>query len=186
MIGYAVCGSFCTFADSYKCLLTLREKYNDIVPIMSFNAYSTDTRFGTHTEWIERIETLCERKIINTISDAEPLGPKVPLDALVIAPCTGNTLAKLANGITDTPVCMAAKAHLRSDRPLVIALASNDAMSANLGNIGKLLNRKNIYFVPMLQDEPIKKPHSLVADFSLLEETLKGALNGKQIRKLFL
>ncbi len=186
MIGYAFCGSFCTFAESYKTLALLKEKYGDIVPIMSFNAYNTDTRFGTHTEWNERIEKLCERKIINTISDAEPLGPKVSLDALVIAPCTGNTLAKLANGITDTPVCMAAKAHLRSDRPLIIALASNDAMSANLGNIGRLLNRKNIYFVPMTQDEPVKKPHSLVADFSLLPETLEKALEGKQLRKLFL
>lgn len=186
MIGYALCGSFCTFAESYKTLALLKEKYGDIVPIMSFNAYNTDTRFGTHIEWIDKIETLCERKIINTIRDAEPLGPNVSLDALVIAPCTGNTLAKLANGITDTPVCMAAKAHLRSDRPLIIALASNDAMSANLGNIGKLLNRKNIYFVPMKQDEPIKKPHSLVADFSLLSETLEKALEGKQIRKLFL
>lgn len=186
MIGYAFCGSFCTFEDSYKSLSVLKEKYNEIVPIMSFNAFNTDTRFGTHKEWIERIEALCERKIINTITDAEPLGPKMSLDALVIAPCTGNTLAKLANGITDTPVCMAAKAHLRSDRPLVIALASNDAMSANLGNIGKLLNRKNIYFVPMLQDEPVKKPHSLVADFSLLPQTLDEALRGKQIRKLFL
>ena len=186
MIGYALCGSFCTFADSYKALALLKEKYGDVVPIMSFNAYNTDTRFGTHTEWIDKIEKLCERKIINTISGAEPLGPKVSLDALVIAPCTGNTLAKLANGITDTPVCMAAKAHLRSDRPLIIALASNDAMSANLGNIGKLLNRKNIYFVPMDQDEPVKKPHSLVADFSLLPESLEKALEGKQIRKLFL
>ena len=186
MIGYALCGSFCTFADSYKALALLKEKYCDVVPIMSFNAYNTDTRFGTHTEWIDKIEKLCERKIINTISGAEPLGPKVSLDALVIAPCTGNTLAKLANGITDTPVCMAAKAHLRSDRPLIIALASNDAMSANLGNIGKLLNRKNIYFVPMDQDEPVKKPHSLVADFSLLPESLEKALEGKQIRKLFL
>ena len=186
MIGYAFSGSFCTFAESYKILALLKEKYGDIVPIMSFNAYNTDTRFGAHTEWNERIEKLCEKKIINTISDAEPLGSKVSLDALVIAPCTGNTLAKLANGITDTPVCMAAKAHLRSDRPLIISLASNDAMSANLGNIGKLLNRKNIYFVPMTQDEPVKKPHSLVADFSLLPETLEKALEGKQLRKIFL
>ena len=110
----------------------------------------------------------------------------ISLDALVIAPCTGNTLAKIANGITDTPVCMAAKAHLRSDRPLVIALASNDAMSANFTNIGKLLNRKNVYFVPMYQDDPAKKPHSLVADFALLEYTIDSALVSKQVRKLFL
>lgn len=186
MIGYALCGSFCSFADSFKALYSLKDKYEDIVPIMSFNAFSTDTRFGKSSEWIEKIESLCQRKIINSIADAEPLGPKMPLDALVIAPCTGNTLAKLANGITDTPVCMAAKAHLRQDRPLVIALASNDAMSANLANLGKLLTRKGVYFVPMLQDEPIKKPHSLVCDFSLVDKTLEMALEGKQIRKLFI
>ncbi|MBR3879662.1 MAG: dipicolinate synthase subunit B [Clostridia bacterium] len=186
MIGYALCGSFCTFKDSTAALKKLKEKYDEILPIMSYNAYSTDTRFGDHGMWNKMIEGICNRPIINTIYDAEPLGPKISLDALVIAPCTGNTLAKLASGITDTPVCMAAKAHLRSDRPLVIALASNDAMSANLGNIAKLLTRKNIYFVPMCQDEPIKKPHSLVADFSLLEETLEGAIAGRQIRKLFL
>ena len=153
---------------------------------MSFNAYKTDTRFGKSEEWIRKIEDICGARVINTIEDAEPLGPKISLDALIIAPCTGNTLAKLANGITDTPVCMAAKAHLRSDRPLVIALASNDAMSANLGNLGTLLSRKNIYFVPMKQDDPVKKPHSLVADLSLLPETLDNALIGKQTRKLFI
>ena len=186
MIGYALCGSFCSFADSFAALSALKSKYIDIIPIMSYNAYSTDTRFGKSCEWVDRIEELCERKIIHTIEDAEPLGPRIALDALVISPCTGNTLAKLANGITDTPVCMAAKAHLRSDRPLVISLASNDAMSANLGNLGRLLNRKNIYFVPMKQDDPIKKPHSLVADTSLLPQTIEDALIGKQTRKLFL
>ncbi|MGM9643456.1 MAG: dipicolinate synthase subunit B [Eubacteriales bacterium] len=186
MIGYALCASFCTFGNSINVLEKLKQTYNEVVPIMSFNAYSTDTRFGNHSDWNQRIEKICEKKIINTITEAEPLGPKTPLDALIIAPCTGNTLAKIANGITDTPVCMAAKAHLRSDRPLVIALASNDAMSANLGNIAKLLTRKNIYFVPMVQDDPIKKPHSLVADFSLIEETLGSAMSGKQVRKLFL
>ena len=186
MIGYALCGSFCTFKDSCEALKALKERYGDIMPIMSYNAYNTDTRFGNHDTWNKMIEDICQKKIVNTIFEAEPLGPKISLDALVIAPCTGNTLAKLANGITDTPVCMAAKAHLRSDRPLVIALASNDAMSANLGNIAKLLTRKNIFFVPMCQDEPIKKPHSLVADFSLLGETLDGAFSGRQIRKLFI
>ncbi len=186
MIGYAFCGSFCTFEESFEIMEGLKKKQFDIVPIMSFNACSTDTRFGEHRVWNERIEALCGRNIINTIEGAEPLGPKIALDALIIAPCTGNTLAKLANGITDTPVCMAAKAHLRSDRPLVIALASNDAMSANLGNIAKLLVRKNVYFVPMKQDDPVKKPHSLVADFSLLEETLSDAMRGVQKRKLFL
>jgi len=186
MIGYAMCGSFCTFSDSYKVLCELKNEYSDIVPIMSFNAYSTDTRFGKSRDWINKIEDVCSRKIIHTISDAEPLGPKTPLDALIIAPCTGNTLAKIANGITDTPVCMAAKAHLRQDRPLVIALASNDAMSANLANIAKLLMRKSVYFVPMLQDEPIKKPHSLVCDFSRIPEALRKAISGEQMRKLFL
>lgn len=186
MIGYALCGSFCTFAASVEALSRLKRRYDDILPIMSFNAYETDTRFGKKEDWIAKIEGVCGKSIVHTITDAEPLGPKISLEALVIAPCTGNTLAKLANGITDTPVCMAAKAHLRSDRPLVIALSSNDAMSANLGNLGTLLSRKNIYFVPMKQDEPIKKPHSLVADLDLLEDTVEGALVGKQTRKLFL
>lgn len=186
MIGYCLCGSFCTFSESFEVLKRLKDKYGEVLPVMSFNAYKTDTRFGKAGDWIEKIEEVCGRKIINTIEDAEPLGPKISLDALVIAPCTGNTLAKLANGITDTPVCMAAKAHLRSDRPLVIALASNDAMSANLGNLANLLSRKNIYFVPMKQDEPIKKPHSLVADFSLVEKSLENAFSGIQTRKLFI
>ena len=186
MIGYALCGSFCTFSASLDALIELKKRYKEILPIMSFNAYNTDTRFGKSEEWIEKIEEVCGRKVIHTIADAEPLGPKISLEALVIAPCTGNTLAKLANGITDTPVCMAAKAHLRSDRPLVIALSSNDAMSANLANLGTLLSRKNIYFVPMVQDEPIKKPHSLVADLGLLPNALENALAGNQTRKLFI
>ena len=186
MIGYAFCGSFCTFADSFSALTELRKTYGEILPIMSFNAYNTDTRFGKSENWIAKIEELCDKSIIHTIPDAEPLGPKISLEALIISPCTGNTLAKLANGITDTPVCMAAKAHLRSDRPLVISLATNDALSANLGNIATLLTRKNVYFVPMRQDDPIKKPHSLVADLSLLPKTLEDALSGKQTRKLFI
>ena len=186
MIGYALCGSFCSFSASFSALEQLKKRYDDILPIMSFNAYNTDTRFGKSSEWVEKIENLCGRRVINTIADAEPLGPKISLDALVISPCTGNTLAKLANGITDTPVCMAAKAHLRSDRPLVVALASNDAMSANLGNLGTLLSRKNIFFVPMAQDDPLNKPHSLVSDFSRIPETLENALSGKQTRKLFI
>ena len=186
MIGYALCGSFCTFADSFSALTELKKTYGEIRPIMSFNAYGTDTRFGKSEDWITKIEDLCGTNIIHTIRDAEPLGPKISLDALVIAPCTGNTLAKLANGITDTPVCMAAKAHLRSDRPLIISLATNDAMSANLGNIATLLARKNVYFVPMKQDDPVRKPHSLVADLTLLPKTLEDALSGKQTRKLFI
>ena len=186
MIGYALCGSFCTFAKSVAVLEELKMTYPDILPIMSFNAYDTDTRFGRCEEWIEKIEKICGRKIIHTITGAEPLGPKISLDALIISPCTGNTLAKLANGITDSAVTMAAKAHLRADRPLLFALASNDALSQNLVNVAKLLNRKSVYFVPMKQDDPINKPHSLVADLDLLPETLNNALSGKQTRKLFL
>lgn len=186
MIGYAMCGSFCTHGHSLKALRELLGAGYDIIPIMSDAVYSTDTRFGRADELIEKVTELCGREIIHTVRGAEPLGPKISLDALVICPCTGNTLAKLANGITDTPVCMAAKAHLRRDRPLLIALASNDAMSANLGNIAKLSARKNIYFVPMRQDDPVKKPHSLVAEFSLVPDALTAALEGRQLRKLFL
>lgn len=186
MIGFAVCGSFCNFEKMCDTLKNIKNTYQDIVPIMSYNAYNTDTRFGSAEHWREEIRSICCHTIINNICDAEPLGPQTPLDILIICPCTGNTLAKIANGITDTPVCMAAKAHLRSDKPLIIALASNDAMSANLANISKMLIRKNVYFVPMIQDDPEKKPHSLVADFSRVEETVKKAISGHQVRKIFI
>ena len=135
---------------------------------------------------MSRVQSLCQREIIHTVVDAEPLGPKRPLDALIISPCTGNTLAKLAQGITDSAVTMAAKAHLRQDRPLLIALASNDAMSQNLSNVGALLSRKSVFFVPMRQDDPEKKPHSLVADFSRIPESLTAMREGKQLRPLFI
>lgn len=186
MIGYAFCGSFCTHARALAELRKLLYSGYEIQPIMSETVWSTDTRFGTAAALIEEVETLCQKKIIHTVVDAEPLGPELPLEALIISPCTGNTLAKIANGITDTAICMATKAHLRSDRPLVISLASNDALSANLRNIATLLSRKQVYFVPMQQDDPEKKPHSLVADFSLLQPTLSAAFEGKQFRKLFL
>ncbi len=185
MIGYAICGSFCTHKKSLSILEGLIDAGYDIQPIMSEGVYQTNTRFGTAEVLRQRVTELCEKNIIHTIVDAEPLGPKVPLEALVISPCTGNTLAKIANGITDTAVCMAAKAHLRSDRPLVIALASNDGLSANLKNIATLLARKNVYFVPMVQDDPESKPHSLVANFDRLPETLSKALRGAQSRKVF-
>lgn len=185
MIGYAMCGSFCTMKRSLEILSSLSATY-DMLPIMSHMVYSTDTRFGTAEGFIREAERLSGRSVIHTVEDAEPLGPAHPLDALVICPCTGNTLAKLANGITDTPVCMAAKAHLRSDRPLVIALASNDAMSGNLANIAALLNRKQVYFVPLRQDDPVDKPHSLVADFPKVASALEAALRGQQLRPLFL
>lgn len=186
MLGYAFCGSFCTHAQALAELQSLLEDGYEIQPIMSDAVWSTDTRFGSAEALRCKVEELCHKQIIHTILEAEPLGPKTPLEALVIAPCTGNTLAKLANGITDTAVCMAAKAHLRRDRPLILALASNDALSANLKNIATLLSRKCVYFVPMHQDDPEKKPHSLVADFSLLHPTLHAAFDGRQFRKLFL
>lgn len=186
MLGYAFCGSFCTHARALRELRNLIAAGYEIQPIFSETVSRTDTRFGRASVLRNEVETLCSHTLIDTVVDAEPLGPSMPLDALIISPCTGNTLAKIANGITDTAVCMAAKAHLRSDRPLVISLASNDALSANLKNIATLLSRKQVYFVPMEQDDPEKKPHSLVADFSLLVPTLHAAFEGRQFRKLFL
>ena len=186
MTGYAFCGSFCTLADSTAQLSTLLAAGIEIQPIMSEIAYETDTRFGKAEMWKKRIREMCGRDIIHTIPEAEPLGPKTPLDMLIISPCTGNTLAKLACGITDSPVCMAAKAHMRTERPLIIALASNDAMSANLKNIGTLLTRKSVYFVPLRQDDPLRKPYSLVADFTKLSEAVHAAQKGVQLRPLFL
>ena len=186
MIGYAFTGSFCTLSHSLAALRRLRADGVDVQPIFSDNVFKTDTRFWRAEEFRNAVSALCEREIIHSVVDAEPLGPVSPLDALVIAPCTGNTLAKIATGITDTPVTMAAKAHLREDRPLLLALASNDSMSANLANISKLLLRKQVFFVPMRQDDPERKPHSLVADFTFLSDCLSAALCGKQLRPLFL
>lgn len=183
-LGFAICGSFCTHAAAIEILHTLAAKY-DIVPILSFTAAETDTRFGSASELYHKICGICGKEPIMSIKDAEILGPASPLDLLIICPCTGNTLAKLACGITDTPVTMAAKAHLRCNRPTIIALASNDSMSANFSNIGTLLNRKNVYFVPMRQDDPISKPHSLVADFSLCAAAIENAEKDVQMRPLF-
>ena len=186
MIGFAMCGSFCTHKKAIEQLVLLRQKGYEIQPIISENVNSTDTRFGTSAALKLALHEICGREAIHTIKDAEPLGPKHPLETLIICPCTGNTLAKMALGITDTAVTMAAKAHLRSDRPLVIALASNDALSANLKNIATMLTKKCVYFVPMTQDDPQNKPHSLVADLSLLEITLEEATKGKQLKKIFI
>lgn len=184
MTGYAFCGSFCTLSASLAFLRTVADK-EDILPIVSNIVYSTDTRFWQADKFLSEIERITGKAPIHTVEDAEPLGPKIHLDSLIIAPCTGNTLAKLANGITDTPVTMAAKAHLRSDRPLLIALASNDALSANLKNIAVMLNRKSVYFVPMHEDDPVHKPHSLVCDFSALPEAYEMMKAGRQITPLF-
>ena len=186
MLGFAFCGSFCTHARALRELRNLLEDGYEIQPIVSECVWETDTRFGNARAFIQGLEELCGKAVIHSITEAEPLGPRDPLEALIVAPCTGNTLAKLANGVTDTAVCMAVKAHLRCDRPLVIALASNDALSANLQNIATLLSRKSVYFVPMEQDDPEKKPHSLVADFTLLRSTLHAAREGRQFRRLFL
>ena len=185
MIGFAMCGSYCTHKYALEQLKILLDGGKEVLPIMSENVWSTDTRFGRAEELIGKVEQLCGKKVVHTVVDAEPIGPSINLEAMVICPCTGNTLAKMAAGITDTAVTMAAKAHLRSDRPLIIALASNDALSANLKNIGQMLTRKFVYFVPLYQDDPQKKPHSLIADFSLLGETVKYAMEGRQYQKVF-
>lgn len=186
MIGYAICGSFCTHSRSLEILEALTEKGYHILPILSEITTVTNTRFGKAAELVDRVERICGRAAVCSIPAAEPLGPSIPLEALLICPCTGNTLAKLAGGITDATVCMAAKAHLRSDRPLLITLASNDALSANLRNIGTLLSRKNVYFTPLRQDDPLSKPHSLVADFDQVPAALEAAMAGRQLRPLFL
>lgn len=185
LIGYVLCGSFCTFSRSISVMERLIADGHELMPIMSETAYTTDTRFGKASEHRSRIETLCGRSIIHTVETAEPLGPKLSLDLLIAAPLTGNSLAKLANGITDTAAAMACKAHMRTDRPLLLALASNDAMSANLKNIAALLMRKNVFFVPMEQDDPVGKPHSLVAQFERIPEAAAAAMAGRQLRPLF-
>ena len=183
-LGFAMCGSFCTFDAVLTQLEAMRAEFPKIIPIMSTVSYETDTRFGTAEDFRARLERACGQPIIHTIAQAEPIGPKKLLDALVIAPCTGNTLAKLANGIADTPVTLAAKAHLRNERPIVIAVSTNDALAGNAENIGKLLARGHYFFVPMRQDNAIKKPRSVVADFTRLPETIRAALNGEQIQPI--
>ena len=181
-VGAAVCGSFCTFSRAFRALSELVVAGCDVTPIMSTCAYTTDTRFGKASDIIARVEQLCGRQVIHTVREAEPLGPTVPLDLLVIAPCTGNTISKMACGITDGAVTMAAKAHARRLRPTVIALATNDALSGSLGSIATVSARKNIYFVPLGQDDPERKPCSLVCDFSLLQDTMLSALSGIQLQ----
>lgn len=184
-IGFALCGSFCTFSQALPALERLAAKHQ-VIPILSETAAATDTRFGGHEVHLERIQKAAGREPIRTIDQAEPIGPKKLLDALVVAPCTGNTLAKLANGITDSVVTMACKAHLRNARPLVLALATNDGLGANAQNIGQLLVRRNIYFVPFGQDDPFGKQTSLVADFDQVEATLDLALSGEQLQPILL
>lgn len=174
MIGYALCGSFCTHARSLDALRALLAAGYEVQPIVSERAANTDTRFGRACDLLCTLRTLCGRPVLCTIPETEPLGPACPLELLVIAPCTGNTLAKLAHGITDTAVTMAAKAQLRADRPVLIGLATNDALSANLENLARLRLRRNFSFVPMEKDDPEKKPYSLVCDFGRIPDCVRS------------
>ncbi len=182
-LGFALTGSFCTISSAVSALKALSIE-NDITPIISSAVNTTDTRFGKAEDTVNNIKEITGKAPVISIKEAEPLGPQTPLDAMIICPCTGNTLAKLACGITDGAVTMAAKAHLRCDRPLIIAIATNDALSQNLKNIATLLTRKSIYFVPFRQDAPNGKPYSLISDFSLLPQTLQSAMKGKQIQPI--
>lgn len=180
-IGFILTGSFCTFNKVIPKIEKLIKMEAEIIPIMSFNAYNTDTKFGKAQDFIKQIEEITGKNIIHTITDAEPIGPKSITDIMIIAPCSGNTMSKLACDIIDTPATMAAKSHLRNNRPLVIAPSTNNGLGANAENIGKLLNRKNYYFVPFRQDNPITKPRSIVFDSEYIIKTLEYALEGKQI-----
>lgn len=185
-LGYAFCGSFCTINKSLSVLKELAKLQIDITPIMSEITYSTDTRFANSSEFNAQVEALCHKKIIHTVPDAEPIGPKNLLDIIVVSPCTGNTVSKIALGITDTAVTMSVKAHLRNNKPVVLGIATNDALGATAKNIGLLHNTKNIYFVPYGQDDPIGKNNSLVCDFKQIPQTIEKALNGEQIEPVIL
>ncbi|MBR2241476.1 MAG: dipicolinate synthase subunit B [Clostridia bacterium] len=185
-IGFALTGSFCTFEKTIEQMENLVKLGAEVIPIMSYNSYNLDTKFGTASDHINKIKKITNKDIIHTIQEAEPIGPKKMTDIMLIAPCSGNTIAKLANGITDTPVAMAAKSHLRNQRPLVIAISTNDALSGSAENIGKLLNRKHYYFVPFRQDNPITKPNSLVFDPKMIIETLEKSLELEQIQPIIL
>lgn len=185
-LGYALCGSFCTIKKSLAALKELARNDIKIKPIMSQIVYNTDTRFGKAEDLIKEVEEICGEKIIHDIAAAEPIGPKNLLDIIVVSPCTGNTIAKTALGVTDTPVTMAVKAHLRNNKPVVLAIATNDALGASAKNIGLLHNTGNIFFVPYKQDDPFGKNNSLVCDFSLIPETVEKALIGEQIQPVLI
>ncbi len=185
-IGLAITGSFCTFDKIKGVVKELAEKGAQVTPIFSGSTQTIDNRFTKASDFVEQIEELTGHKGIKTIQEAEPIGPKGFLDVLVIAPCTGNTMAKLCSGITDTPVLMAAKAHLRNEKPLVISLSSNDALGMNFKNIGMLMNMKNIFFVPFGQDNPEKKPNSMIAHVELIPAAIEAALQGKQLQPVIL
>ncbi len=186
VIGFAMCGSFCTFQRALDSLEQLHQEFETVIPILSFASCQTDTRFGTARAFSDRMEQICGRPPLCTLAQVEPFGPKKQLDLLVIAPCTGNTLGKLAHGIADTPVTLAAKAHLRNGRPIVLGISTNDGLSGNAQSIGQLLNRRHYYFVPFGQDAPMQKPDSLVADFSQLTASVCAALEGRQLQPILL
>ena len=184
-IGFALCGSFCTYASVFPIMEELA-KHHQVIPIFSQAAASTDTRFGAAQTHLCRAEAICGTAPILTAAQAEPIGPKKLLDALVIAPCTGNTLAKLAHGIADGPVTMAAKSHLRNGRPILLGVSTNDALAGAAENIGKLMGRKHYYFIPFGQDDPYNKPTSMVADFTKLLPALEAALGGRQLQPILI
>ncbi|WP_019229945.1 dipicolinate synthase subunit B [Sedimentibacter sp. B4] len=185
-IGFALTGSYCNFSNVFPVIKDLASKGADIYPIISHSVDAYDTRFGTAQEWKNKLKEITGKEIIKSIVDAEPIGPKLKLDVLVVAPCTGNTTAKLANAITDTSVTMACKAHLRNQRPLVLAIATNDGLGANAKNIGLLLNTRNIYFVPFGQDDAANKPNSLIAKFDMIEETIEAAILGERYQPILI
>lgn len=181
-IGLIITSSLCNFEKTCAAIAVLKEQGTELFPVFSYHMASLDSRFGTASEHAERIEALTQKKIMHTISESECFGPKLQMDAMLILPCTGNTLSKLANAITDTPALMAAKAHLRNQKPLILALSTNDGLGLCMKNLGLLMNAKNIYFVPYGQDDPIKKPNSLSCHFSLIPDTIQSALEGKQLQ----
>ena len=184
-IGFALCGSYCTYDRVFPVIEAL-SKENKVIPILSEAAYATDSRFGTAEHWKRKLEEICGCPPLHRISQVEPIGPKGLLDILVIAPCTGNTLAKLAHSIADGPVTMAAKSHLRNGRPVLVAVSTNDGLAGAGENIGRLLARKHYYFVPFGQDDPLKKPTSLIADFAQIPQAVEEALAGQQIQPMLL
>ena len=185
-VGFAFCGSFCTYSEVMPALERARARYGDVTPIVSEKSAGTDSRFGPAHEFLREMERICDRRVIDSIPKAEPIGPQKLLDVLVIAPCTGSTLARLANGFSDTAVTMAAKAMWRNGRPVVIAVSTNDGLGASAKNIGLLMEKKQVFFVHYRQDDPVGKPTSLVADFSRINDAVDAALEGRQVQPVLL
>lgn len=185
-VGFAFCGSFCTYDHVMPALERVKARYGDVTPIISEKSAETDSRFGPAHEFIREMERICDKRVIDTIPKAEPIGPKKLLDVLVIAPCTGSTLSRLANGMSDTSVTMAAKAMWRNGRPVVVAVSTNDGLAGSAKNIAALLDKKHVFFVPYRQDDPVGKPTSLVADFTKINDTVDAALQGRQLQPLLL